>query len=103
MAFFMTNLMSAPLDSDQIKLAVSSLKRWTYKDDKLLMDISLKNFSEALSFLVKVGIEAEKLNHHPEIHNIYNKVTLKLTTHDAGNRVTEKDIVLARAIENLLS
>jgi len=98
----MTNPMSTPLDLDQIKLALSSLKNWTYKDDKLLMDIKLKDFSEALSFLVKVGIEAEKLNHHPEIHNIYNKVTLKLTTHDAGNRVTEKDIVLARAIENLV-
>ena len=99
----MTYPMSAPLNSDQIKLALSSLDMWTYKDDKLLMDIKLKNFSEALSFLVKVGIEAEKLNHHPEIHNIYNNVTLKLTTHDAGNRVTEKDIVLARAIEKLVS
>jgi len=99
----MTNPMSAPLNSDQIKLALSGLKQWRLEDDKLLMDIKLKNFSEALSFLVKVGIEAEKLNHHPEIHNIYNKVTLKLTTHDAGNRVTEKDIVLARAIENLVS
>jgi len=98
----MTNPMSAPLNSDQIKLALSGLKHWRLEDDKLLMDIKLKNFSEALSFLVKVGIEAEKLNHHPEIHNIYNKVTLKLTTHDAGNRVTEKDIVLARAIENLV-
>ncbi|MEI6284479.1 MAG: 4a-hydroxytetrahydrobiopterin dehydratase [Opitutae bacterium] len=95
--------MSAPLNSDQIKLALSGLKHWRFEDDKLLMDIKLKNFSESLSFLVKVGIEAEKLNHHPEIHNIYNKVALKLTTHDAGNRVTEKDIVLARAIENLLS
>jgi 4a-hydroxytetrahydrobiopterin dehydratase len=99
----MINPMSAPLNSDQIKLALSGLKHWRLEDDKLLMDIKLSNFSEALSFLVKVGIEAEKLNHHPEIHNIYNKVTLKLTTHDAGNRVTEKDIVLARAIENLVS
>jgi 4a-hydroxytetrahydrobiopterin dehydratase len=99
----MINPMSAPLNSDQIKLALSGLKHWRLEDNKLLMDIKLRNFSEALSFLVKVGIEAEKLNHHPEIYNIYNKVTLKLTTHDAGNRVTEKDIVLARAIENLVS
>lgn len=96
-------LMSTPLNSDQIKLALSHLKMWKLKDDKLLMDINLKNFSEALSFLVKVGIEAEKLNHHPEIHNIYNQVSLKLTTHDAGNRITEKDIVLALAIEKLLT
>ena len=99
----MINPMSAPLNSDQIKLALSGLKHWRLEDNNLLMDIKLRNFSEALSFLVKVGIEAEKLNHHPEIYNIYNKVTLKLTTHDAGNRVTEKDIVLARAIENLVS
>ncbi|MSR72466.1 MAG: 4a-hydroxytetrahydrobiopterin dehydratase [Opitutia bacterium] len=96
------NRMSTPLDLDQIKLALSSLTHWRFEDDKLLMDIKLKNFSEALSLLVKVGIEAEKLNHHPEIYNIYNKVTLKLTTHDAGNKVTQKDIVLARAIENLV-
>jgi 4a-hydroxytetrahydrobiopterin dehydratase len=94
--------MSTPLNLDQIKLALSTLKMWRLEGDKLLMDIKLKNFSEALSFLVKVGIEAEKLNHHPELHNTYNQVTLKLTTHDAGNRVTEKDIVLARAIEKLL-
>lgn len=98
----MINRMSTPLDLDQIKLALSSLTHWRFEDDKLLMDIKLKNFSEALSLLVKVGIEAEKLNHHPEIYNIYNKVTLKLTTHDAGNKVTQKDIVLARAIENLV-
>jgi len=95
--------MSAPLSSDQIKVALIGLKRWSYTEDKLLMDIKLRDFSEAISFLVKVGIEAEKLNHHPEIHNNYNKVVLKLCTHDAGNRVTEKDIVLARAIEKLIS
>jgi 4a-hydroxytetrahydrobiopterin dehydratase len=95
--------MLTPLSSDQIQIALRGLKRWTLDGDKLLMDISLKDFSEALSFIVKVGIEAEKLNHHPEIHNIYNKVTLKLCTHDAGNRVTEKDIVLAHAIEKLIS
>lgn len=94
--------MSAPLDADQIKLALIPLKMWSHKDDKLLMDIKLKNFSEALSFIVKVGIEAEKLNHHPEIINSYNHVTLKLCTHDAGNRITQKDVALAQAIQRLL-
>mgnify|MGYP000420892837 CR=1 FL=1 len=80
---------------------LNELKDWTYGDNSILKKIVFKNFSEAVSFIVQLGFIAEKLNHHPEIHNVYNIVQLKLTTHDF-NGVTEKDFELAKAIDNLL-
>lgn len=60
-----------------------------------------KNFVEAFSFLTKVAIVSEKLNHHPEIHNVYNRVTLRLSTHDEGGAITQQDRGLAEAIDQL--
>ncbi len=59
------------------------------------------SFREALSFMVRVGFEAEALNHHPEWSNVYNRVVIRLTTHDAGNKVTTSDLELARRIEGI--
>lgn len=75
---------------------------WTEKDNKLIRSFEFKDFTEAFGFLVKVAIEAEKVQHHPEIENVYNKVTLRLTTHDEGSKVTEKDRNLAATIDDLL-
>lgn len=74
---------------------------WTEKDNKLVKDFKFKDFSEAFAFLTRVAILAEKHNHHPEIYNVYNKISLSLTTHDAGSTVTDKDINLAKAIDKL--
>lgn len=60
------------------------------------------DFSEAFAFMTRVALLAEKSNHHPEWTNVYNKVIIRLSTHDAGNEVTEKDYTLAAAINNLL-
>ena len=60
-----------------------------------------KSFIEAFSFLTAVALHAEKLNHHPEINNVYNKVTIRLYTHDAGNQITDLDIELAIKISKL--
>ncbi|HCM75553.1 MAG TPA: pterin-4-alpha-carbinolamine dehydratase [Cytophagales bacterium] len=57
---------------------------------------------EAFAFMTKVAMLAEKMNHHPSWYNVYNKVTIELTTHDAGNIVTEKDRNLAQAIDKLV-
>jgi 4a-hydroxytetrahydrobiopterin dehydratase len=54
-----------------------------------------------LAFINQVGEVAERLNHHPDIHNSWNRVTLSLYTHDAGGQVTEKDLTLARAIQSI--
>ncbi len=70
-------------------------------DGKLLKTYVFMDFKASLVFINRVGEVSEKINHHPEILNIWNKVTLRLSTHDAGNRVTEKDLTLARAIQSL--
>ena len=64
---------------------------WTEKNNKLVREFEFKDFVEAFGFMSKVAILAEKMNHHPSWHNVYNTVTIELTTHDAGNIVTEKD------------
>lgn len=74
---------------------------WEEKDNKLVKNFSFKDFSEAFAFLTRVAMVAEKHNHHPEIYNVYNKISLSLTTHDAGFKVTDKDIKLAKAIDKL--
>ena len=70
-------------------------------DGTLLKTYGFMDFKASLVFINRVGEVSEKINHHPEILNIWNKVTLRLSTHDAGNRVTEKDLTLARAIQSL--
>ena len=74
---------------------------WKEEDNKLTRVFTFSDFKEALAFIVQVGILAEKQDHHPEIQNVYNKVVLSLSTHDAGNIVTEKDRDLAKAIDEL--
>lgn len=75
---------------------------WVEKDDKLVQEFKFKDFVEAFGFMTKVAIEAEKINHHPNWSNVYNTVTIELTTHDAGNTVTEKDRKLAARIDQLI-
>ena len=77
-------------------------QNWIEKGNSLYRKIELKDFSEALAFMVRTGIEAEKMNHHPSWTNVYNKVEIWLNTHDAGDIVTEKDIKLAEKINALL-
>ena len=67
--------------------------------DKLFKGFEFGSFREALSFIVRLGMEAEALQHHPEIWNVYAKVEVRLCTHDAGNRVTERDVALAKVVE----
>lgn len=75
---------------------------WQEKEDKLYAKIEFKDFSEAFAFMLRVAIEAEKMNHHPEWKNVYNTVEIWLSTHDAGNIVTEKDRALAKKIQKLV-
>lgn len=75
---------------------------WKEVDNKLVREFSFKNFTEAFGFMTKVALEAEKMDHHPNWSNVYNKVTIELTTHSAGNRVTDKDRKLAEKIDGLV-
>lgn len=75
---------------------------WKEIDNEIVREFEFKDFSEAFAFMTRVAILAEKHNHHPWWSNVYNKVTIKLTTHDAGNKITEKDKKLAKEIDQLL-
>ena len=74
---------------------------WIEENQRLTRDFAFNSFAEALAFINRVGEMAERQNHHPTIINTYNRVRLELTTHDAGNMVTEKDWSLARAIDEI--
>jgi len=75
---------------------------WTETENQLVKEFIFKDFTHAWGFMTKVAFIAEKMNHHPEWTNCWNKVTIRLSTHDAGNVITEKDRNLAQAIENLI-
>lgn len=78
------------------------MSKWREENDALKRDFKFKDFSAAFGFLSRVALEAEKAQHHPEIKNVYNAVSLSLSTHDEGNKVTEKDRELAKAIDALV-
>jgi len=75
---------------------------WEEKNNTLIRLFEFKDFSEAFAFMTRVALLAEKHNHHPWWSNVYNKVEIRLTTHDAGNVVTEKDRALAEEIAALV-
>ena len=77
-----------------------NLTDWCFKDNAIEKKWFFKDFNQALGFIVQVGLLAEKKNHHPELFNVYNKITIRLNTHDAKG-VTEKDFDLAKAINEL--
>jgi len=74
---------------------------WEEKDNTLYRKFQFKNFSEAFAFMTRVALEAEKMDHHPSWTNVYNTVEIRLSTHDAGDIVTEKDRKLAKKIDGL--
>ncbi len=72
---------------------------WEEKNKTLYQKFLFKNFSEAFSFMTRVALEAEKMDHHPKWTNVYNEVEIWLSTHDAGDIVTEKDHKLSKKID----
>ena len=91
----------SPLSDDKIRSALGDLPGWAHEDDALRKVFTLDDFRAALAFIVRVGFEAEERDHHPNLTNVYNRVEIALTTHDADNRVTQKDVDLASAIEKI--
>ncbi len=86
--------------AETIQSELKVLKDWQFANNGIEKKFKFLDFTQALGFIVQVGVVAEKRNHHPELFNIYNKVTIRLTTHDA-NGVTDKDVELAKAIEQI--
>jgi 4a-hydroxytetrahydrobiopterin dehydratase len=88
-------------DEATAKLVLQDLKDWSFNNNGIEKKFVFKNFNQALGFIVQVGVLAEKQNHHPELFNVYNKVDIRLSTHDS-NGLTDKDFDLAKDIEKLL-
>lgn len=74
---------------------------WKEENNSLVAEFIFNDFTQAWAFMNEVAISSEKMNHHPNWSNVYNKVSIKLTTHDAGNIITEKDKILAQKIDKL--
>jgi len=88
------------LSSEQISEELKNLPGWSVKDEKLHKDFEFGDFNEAFGFMTRAAMHIEKMNHHPEWLNVYNKLTVDLTTHDAGG-ITENDINLAKILNSL--
>jgi 4a-hydroxytetrahydrobiopterin dehydratase len=90
------------LTDEQINTALSALPDWTLAGGKLHREYKFKDFIHAFGFMATAAIAIEARNHHPEWSNVWNRVTIDLTTHDAQG-VTEKDISLAELLESIAS
>jgi 4a-hydroxytetrahydrobiopterin dehydratase len=87
------------LSGNELDETIRSLSGWELKDGKLQKSFKFSNFIEAFGFMTRIALEAEKINHHPEWSNVYNTVTVKLSTHDTGG-ITDYDIKLANIIDH---
>lgn len=92
---------SPPLTTSEIKHALTHLPGWAWNCEALVKTLEFGDFREAMGFMLRAGFEADALDHHPEWTNVYNKVSIRLATHDAGNKVTAKDVELAGRMEKL--
>lgn len=85
----------------EIKEKLNATAGWAVLDQKLHRDFQFNDFTEAFAFMSRVALFAEKMDHHPEWSNVYNKVSIDLSTHDAGG-ITELDFILATTINSIL-
>ena len=89
------------LTKQEIMQQLKGSDKWSIHTQELKRSWEFSDFQEAMSFIVRVAFLAEQHNHHPVLTNLYNKVELRLTTHDADNQVTERDIALANSIGDI--
>lgn len=87
----------ARLNDETVYARLSALPGWSHQDGKLLREFRFKDFSAAFAFMTRSALRAEQLDHHPDWFNVYNRVKVQLSTHDAGG-VTELDFLLAEAM-----
>ena len=90
----------AKLSDEQIRNELRNLLGWSVVNGKLHKEFTFKSFIEAFGFMTTAALHIEKMNHHPEWFNVYNKVKVDLVTHDAGG-ITQNDIGLARTLNSL--
>ena len=85
----------------EIDEELKKLSGWNVKDGKLHKEFEFDNFNQAFGFMTRAAMEIEKMNHHPEWFNVYNRITVNLTTHEAGG-ITNNDVNLAKILNSLL-
>jgi len=86
----------------EIDEELKNLPGWSVVNEKLHREIEFESFNEAFGFMTRAAMEIEKMNHHPEWFNVYNRITIDLMTHDAGG-ITKNDTNLARILNSLLA
>ena len=89
------------LSQDEIDEELQKLHGWSIINEKLHKEFSFDSFNQAFGFMTRAAMEIEKMNHHPEWFNVYNRITIELTTHDAGG-VTKNDVNLAKILNSLV-
>jgi len=89
------------LGSDEMAAELATLPGWEAKDGMMEKIYSFPGFSEAVAFIVSISHPLEAMDHHPEIRNVYGKVYIGFTTHDQGNKITDRDIKAARSVETI--
>ena len=92
---------SEKLASETIEKELTNLPGWSVVEGKLHKEFVFDDFNQAFGFMTRAAMHIEKLNHHPEWFNVYNKLTVELTTHDA-NGITENDLKIAKILNSLL-
>ena len=88
------------LEGDRLGAAIAALPGWELQGGKLRREFCFADFVQAFGFMARAALVAERLNHHPEWFNVYNRVVVDLVSHDAGG-ITERDLVLAREMNRL--
>ena len=89
------------LTEGQIQYALQELPGWSIVEGKLHREFKFRGFAEAFGFMTRVALAAHALDHHPEWSNVYNRVTIDLVTHATGNTITDRDVALAKMIDDL--
>ena len=89
------------LSESSIEEKLKNLPGWSVKNNKLYKEFQFNDFNQAFGFMTRSAMEIEKMNHHPEWFNVYNRITVELTTHDAGG-ITDNDVNLARILNSLI-
>lgn len=90
------------LSADELNRTLQQLSGWTVQEGKLHREYKFADFAHAFGFMATAAVLVEKKNHHPEWLNVYNRVVVDLTTHDAGG-ITQKDVDLARTLDSIAS
>ena len=94
--------MASLIDESQLNHFIKNSRSWIVDNEKIKKEFKFKNFIEAFGFISKVALLSEKINHHPNWQNTYNKVKIELTTHDKGG-ITTNDTKLAESIDKLIN